>query len=304
MKDLCELRGVQPTIARMDIDTTALKEDLKRVLGWENVSLFQLAGSTSAVLYLAKTADAEGVVRIFDAQRWEEDTADLSNRETVVLEALLASKLATPEPMATLPGNGVVMSFLPGAVNLPTEPDSTWLTQLAVALTEIHASEITVPYHYESWNNFEPDTSPSWWTDAVQWNRAQALHKQKVSAPVVFIHRDYHPLNLLWQGNRVCGVVDWINGCMGPAHVDISHCRLNLALMYGMQAADGFRDAYQQLNPRWLYQPYWDLDAAFGAMPNPKVYPPWETFGLTGLNEQIIRERLIALVESVVSNQD
>jgi Ser/Thr protein kinase RdoA (MazF antagonist) len=285
----------------MDIDTAALRETLFETLGWQNLTLTELTGSTSAVLFRIDAEHERGVVRIFDTERWEEDPTELSIREGIVLEALTPCDLLTPALKATLPGGGVVMSFLAGEVNLPAAPGQQWINELAATLSRIHSANINVPYSYESWNDFEPNAPPPWWPADDLWDRAVALHRQKVVAPCVFIHRDYHPLNLLWQQDRVCGVVDWINGCMGPAHVDVSHCCLNLALMYGMQEADTFRDAYQQLNPDWLYQPYWDLDAAFGALPNPEPYPPWQEFGLAGLTHQTMQERLAALVTTVVN---
>lgn len=36
-----------------------------------------------------------------------------------------------------------------------------------------------------------------------------------------FIHRDYHPTNILWVDDKVSGVVDWVNACRGPAGIDI-----------------------------------------------------------------------------------
>lgn len=288
----------------MEIDTEALKTRLGQALGWQRVALQALTGATSASLFIADNGEERAVVRIFDPERWEENPADLSDRESTILQTLRDSNLAAPGLLATLPENGVVMTWLPGDVNLPQQPEPDWLMELAATLTSIHASNLSVPYRYESWTSFDPDSAPAWWPDEGLWHQATAIHAELVSAPTQFIHRDYHPLNLLWEGSRVCGVVDWINACMGPVQVDVSHCRLNLALMYGMSAADTFLAAYQQQNPGWEYQAYWDLDAAFGATPKPEPYPPWATFGLTGLTTELMRERLVAMVHSVVNRHD
>ncbi|WP_081412680.1 phosphotransferase [Fictibacillus gelatini] len=29
-----------------------------------------------------------------------------------------------------------------------------------------------------------------------------------------FIHRDYHPCNVLWEDGRLTGVVDWVNDAL------------------------------------------------------------------------------------------
>ena len=50
--------------------------------------------------------------------------------------------------------------------------------------------------------------------------------------PGVFIHRDFHPGNLLWSGSRA----DWRRRlgerCVGPAEVDAAHLRVNLAILW------------------------------------------------------------------------
>src|SRR5258707_1164666 len=80
---------------------------------------------------------------------------------------------------------------------------------------------------------------PAWSQKPAAWARAiEVLLAGPPPAPAVFIHRDYHPLNVLWQAGAISGVVDWINACRGPAGVDVAHCRTNLAQMYGPAAAD------------------------------------------------------------------
>ncbi|GGA54207.1 hypothetical protein GCM10007416_29250 [Kroppenstedtia guangzhouensis] len=61
-----------------------------------------------------------------------------------------------------------------------------------------------------------------------------------------FIHRDFHPANILWEEDRISGVVDWVNAYRGPAEVDVAHCRIKLALMVGLEAAESFSQAYEQ----------------------------------------------------------
>ena len=49
----------------------------------------------------------------------------------------------------------------------------------------------------------------------------------------MFLHRDFHPGNLLWTDERITGVVDWVSACAGPPEEDIGHCRANLAIRHG-----------------------------------------------------------------------
>ena len=56
----------------------------------------------------------------------------------------------------------------------------------------------------------------------------------------MFLHRDFHPGNLLWTDERITGVVDWVSACAGPPEEDIGHCRANLAIRHGQDWADEF----------------------------------------------------------------
>jgi Ser/Thr protein kinase RdoA (MazF antagonist) len=269
---------------------------LEAILDRRAIEVTPLAGATSSHLYRVDLDDGRRVVaRTFRAERWASSCAELSQREATVLRALQASDLAAPRVLGTFPDNGVIMSWLPGAVLLPRSPEPNWLGRLAARLAQIHASRIRVPYRYESWNDGSTATAPRWWRDAAIWQAAQDGLCGPPAYEPTFIHRDYHPVNVLWQNGRISGVVDWINACMGPAGVDVAHCRLNLALMYGTPAASAFLAAYCQQRPGYDHEPFWDLDDAMGAVRDLAPYAPWAEFGLTGITSALVRERFEAV---------
>ena len=73
-----------------------------------------------------------------------------------------------------------------------------------------------------------------------------------------FVHRDFHPGNVLWRRGRLSGVVDWANACRGPAGCDLAHCRANLMELSGRESADRFLAAYKSLTGE-DYHPYWEV---------------------------------------------
>jgi len=88
------------------------------------------------------------------------------------------------------------------------------------------------------------------------------------------VHRDFHPGNLLWDNDRVSGVVDWVASCVGPPEEDVAHCRVNLARQHGQPTADRFLDLWLHATGRTDYDPYWDLVDAVsmgGGAPNPEL---------------------------------
>ncbi|HYF61634.1 MAG TPA: aminoglycoside phosphotransferase family protein, partial [Herpetosiphonaceae bacterium] len=113
------------------------------------------------------------------------------------------------------------------------------------------------------------------------------------ASPEVFIHRDYHPANVLWRRGAISGVVDWINACRGPAGIDVGHCRANLTVMYGPAAAGRFLAAYRAAAPAFTYEPYWDIDTIFTfGLPEPWFYEPWSAFGLDRIDAQTLGQRI------------
>lgn len=64
----------------------------------------------------------------------------------------------------------------------------------------------------------------------------------------VFIHRDYHPGNVLWKAGRLSGVVDWQAASVGPRTVDVFHCRANLIDRFGLAVADRFVEIWKEVS--------------------------------------------------------
>jgi aminoglycoside/choline kinase family phosphotransferase len=129
------------------------------------------------------------------------------------------------------------------------------------------------------------------------WRRA--IERYRHGAPAsdtVFIHRDFHPTNVLWRDGKLSGIVDWVNACLGPAGIDVAHCRLNLVVMYGIDAARTFLDAYRRARGDYVHEHYWDIEVLLGALPEPTYYAPWQEFGLTPIEPEVLRARLEELL--------
>ena len=73
--------------------------------------------------------------------------------------------------------------------------------------------------------------------------RSMSSMAESPSEERLFVHRDYHPGNVLWEAGRVSGIVDWVNASVGSPWADVGHCRVNIASELGQQAADRFLDA-------------------------------------------------------------
>ncbi len=278
-------------------------------------SVTPLAGATSSVLHSIEVSyrgrSVNTVLRQFIDAEWLKAEPDLALHEAASLNKALNTKVATPELIAyDEKGDdcGVpttLMTRLPGTVELkPTNFDG-WVHQLADALLPLHAIEVgDFPWTYFPYNDISRLEPPNWSAFPELWEKAI---ERVVAAPRPvtrerFIHRDYHPNNVLWQDGRVSGVVDWVNACRGPAGIDVAWCRQNLAQLYGVESADRFLDAYRSLaGASFEYHPFWDLIALVELLPGPPgVYPGWTAFGMMRLDEDTIRVRVDDYLASLI----
>ena len=279
-------------------------------------SVCALAGATSSAVYaLTLTQNRqpiELVLRLFTNKEWLADEPDLARHEAGCL--LLAQQLDVPVPeLVAMDEDGrfchhpaLLMTRLPGHVHLNPANLPDWLDELAATLIKIHTLPAPdFPWSYFSWLDPERFIVPTWAQSPKVWQKAiEIVSQPPPDEPMIFIHRDYHPTNVLWQGEAISGVVDWVNGCRGPISEDISHCRGNLVTMYGLEAADHFLATYQALAPAsFTYNPYWDVAAVIdmGTVDDPFDYPPWRQFALTLASEQILRERTEQFLERAIA---
>ena len=85
------------------------------------------------------------------------------------------------------------------------------------------------------------------------------------TSPQRFIHRDLHPANELFSGASFSGIVDFVHGCQGPVEADISRCRVEIAILAGMEAADHYLALCTDLLPTYDYR--WDSLVALELSP-------------------------------------
>lgn len=239
----------------------------RRVVGVE-----PLAGGTSSAVHRVILEDRTGEVMTVVLRRfvldWIRDEPHAPANEAHVLSLLTDTKIKAPRLIAAdLDGSQtgtptVVMSSLPGVVDWHPTDGGSWLHQLAREMVAIHQVEADA---LEDWFVYKPrvDLMPPPWTRYPKaWNTA--LEQYLGSPPgheTVFLHRDYHPGNVLWSAGKLSGIVDWVGSCRGPAEQDVAHCRANLVVHAGsVDAADEYLRIWQTLTDQPdAYSPYWDL---------------------------------------------
>ena len=268
-------------------------------------------GVTSAVHRL--TIDHGGyrdvlVLRQYDhgAALADSETAALVRDEAAALRAVHDVGLPAPEPIAADADGresdghpGILMTRLPGRVDLtPADPEG-WLRQTAATAARIHDVRAAAPPFRGRIDAAAPVVPVSATRPAV-WEAAFCLLRQQAPEPAAcFIHRDFQPFNLLWRRGRLTGVVDWAMSCTGPADFDTGHCRLNLAVLFGADWAERLRLAYEAEAGRAI-DPWWDLYAVTAYSDKWPRFIPVQVAGRAPVDTAGMTSRVEDLLEAVL----
>ena len=219
----------------------------------------------------------------------EEDTGFSAAQEAATYGLLASSDVPAPRLIAADPNArecdvpALLLTRAPGTA--PAAPDDMdgFLAQLAAALPAIHAVDPeravrTVP-PCRAYYQADELRVPAWTRQPSAWECAIELAAVPWPADQpAFIHRDYHPGNTLWAVGRLTASVDWTTASWGPPAVDVAHMRANLAMSFGVEAADGFLEAYHAVAGRYTHDPRWDLRVAVDFLPelSPGPRPEFE----------------------------
>jgi aminoglycoside phosphotransferase (APT) family kinase protein len=165
-------------------------------------------------------------------------------------------------------GDGVpaiLMTFLRGRALASPNP-----VRLADVAATVHAVDPSGFGHdYFPWFDDLPLRPPSNARLPRLWERALEVRVTGMpSYRPVFIHRDFHPGNVLWRKGRCMGIVDWANACGGPAGCDVATCHGNLIDWAGLDVADEFVAEYEALTGE-PHHPYWEIASVLEHGPSP-----------------------------------
>jgi aminoglycoside phosphotransferase (APT) family kinase protein len=246
------------------------------VVGSPIATVTALTGGMSTGIHLLVTAGGERVVmRRFLNEHWLGIDPHLAPREAAVLRALEPTPVPAPAFVGVDPYGArceaptVLMGFVPGTRTVLDDVEQ-YARELARAMATIHdvpppivqglpdeREELTRIVHEAAPNRHGGVPSPAFWSrvrdgiDAVTWR------------PNVLIHNDFHPGNVLFDGPRLSAVVDWPLAAAGQPASDVAFCRLDAALMLGLEVADLILAAYEaETGAKVPDREWWDLVAA------------------------------------------
>lgn len=276
-----------------------------------------ISSAMSAVCIENQDEMLQWVMRQFTDKSWLRACPDLAVCETEALRAAEQAGIPSPRWIAAdyygqfCEHPTVLMSHLPGKVELRPKLLDPWLSGLAEMLAEVHVKaatcKLTVERNYYTYSTIADLQVPAWSRYPSVWKQIIDILQNEDSAPSYvpqFIHRDYHPTNVLWKDGKVSGVVDWVNACMGPVGIDTGHCRLNLVQLYGVEAAEYFLYCYLNCArvSKEVADPYWDMLTLIEIASEPLcVYKGWEDLGFHSLTPDLIAGRLDEYAQCLIN---
>jgi Ser/Thr protein kinase RdoA (MazF antagonist) len=254
---------IRPELRRVPV-TPAVRAWIDRHAGSRVTRVERLPGASSTAVHGVWLADGGRlVVKRYTWSGYLEAEPDAPQRELDALAFARSAGLAVPELVAAdvsgaAIGDGVpalLTTFLPGRP--VAAPDLHALAEVAASVHAVDATEF--PHAYFAWYADTTIGPPAGTTDPGLWETAiDVWHRSTPEYAPTFIHRDFHPGNVLWTRGRLGGVVDWANGCRGPRGCDVAHCRENLVELSGRDAADAFTAAYEAITGE-VHHPFWEL---------------------------------------------
>jgi aminoglycoside phosphotransferase (APT) family kinase protein len=243
------------------------------------VSARRLRGGLSSVVHkLTIALDGERFSVVLKRPETEEGEPGDPSQE-VAQEALILGRLASlpaPRLIAVDPSGeasgspAILQTLLPGRPHVAPKVVGSWLQGLSTVTRTIATAEISA----SDLDPFAPwipasDQAPEWCSSSKRWEETISLLRTgllpETSGRPKFVHRDLHPANVLFNGQRFAGIVDWVHGCRGPIEVDVSRCRVEVAILTGMAAADAYLDLCTDFLP--IYDHRWDALVAIELSP-------------------------------------
>ncbi len=264
-----------------------------------------LIGGMSSAMTKHELANGECVVsRHITNTEWLRREPHLIEAEATALTLLAGSAVRAPELIATDAAAGrLAMSFLDGTMVASPAGLTDRIPELARIALEISRVELPHGHNLPQWKSWaSPILDPPAWGDTALWTEAITAYRRREQPTIdrpVLLHRDLHPLNLLWNDDRP-NVVDWVNACTGHPHAELGHCRWNLAVLAGLDCADAFLDLYLTASDDGPYDSFWDLAPVMSFLPGPMGFDGWHAVGRTDLTTTVIIERTEAFLRAAL----
>jgi aminoglycoside phosphotransferase (APT) family kinase protein len=243
--------------------------------------------------------------------------------EFQALGLLQACGVPAPEPLladadGALTGwPGIVTRRVPGAQACAPDDHAAWARALAQMLARIHS----VSYRPDEMGFLlDGNREATWFLGDEKAAEEKArypggrevieavrrYHRRMTPARPTLLHMDYWCGNVLWEGGRISGVVDWEEAAQGDPGVDVGYCMADIAMKGRHGVADVFLAEYEAATGgRVGNLGLWQLAAAVRTMPDPERWvEQWASFGDGEARLAALREHLGTFIAGALNRAE
>jgi aminoglycoside phosphotransferase (APT) family kinase protein len=228
---------------------------------------------TQLVLHLG-TADDKT-----ESQRFTTQAAALHLAED---HGVAAPRLVAADLTAVTTGHlAMLQTVLPGSSRIPQHASPSRLRAIGRATAQIHETPLeptpALPARDRSISAVDfaalavPDASAALFAAAADY----LARARPPAAAGVFVHGDLWQGNMMFDGDRPTGTVDWDYAGAGPAGIDIGSLRCDIAVMYGLPAAAEVLAGWEERHGAPAADTsWWDLIAVTCSPPDLRLWLP------------------------------
>lgn len=286
----------------------------------------RLRGGVGARMHVLDIERADGTRVNVSLRRFPRDNRSSSPEHVVheynVLRLVEKAGIPAPRPLlldaqgAMFGVPAMALTYLHGAPLYHPRDLASWVGALAQALLRIHA---VTPERFDlAWLSVQlADGVREELEQRREYAQTGGAFARKVHAVLAeeidhidwpeatFVHDDYWPGNTIWRFGKLTGIVDWTHAELGDPRTDVSQCRIDLALIIDLDAADAFLAAYQALAPKQLPQVwYFDLLRGLRALLSYKFWlAGYHDAGLLYVTAPYFRQRIRAFVHRALEDR-
>ncbi len=252
----------------MDISRRVLSQVLHAINpGWALHDVQKLGGRASALDCCTGAGSHARLILLTHSERDRERNPQIARDEFRLLESLRCAGLPVAKALQLEAAHDppfLVTTYLPGtpkfsAADLPNLP-----IKLADTLSAIHHADVALgelsflPNQADMIRDCLQASVET--KDQITPVMRRALPRICMNSPTL-LHGDFWLGNLLWQGDRLAGIIDWEDAMLGDPLGDLGKSRLEMLWALGSVAMEQYTNRYLAQNPKLdgSALAFWDL---------------------------------------------
>ncbi|MFL2536141.1 MAG: phosphotransferase family protein [Candidatus Azotimanducaceae bacterium] len=227
------------------------------------VSGKRLLGGVSADVFVLQVKDSKGQETQWVLRQNKSDEDQTAARAAILREYELTCTLhkqgfCVPEPLniclnaVEYGGPFWVMTYIPGSTDLGNGHLATRLETMAESLTQIHNVPVGALPKLPDRTNPVPElydylpAGPDWLALRAGLDGNHFCEYQ--GAPAL-LHGDFWAGNLIWDQDRLVGILDWEDAAIGDPMCDLAAARLELLWRFDHKTVQRFTQHYAERLP-------------------------------------------------------